>query len=360
MEPTPSPFAIRLFLGSLFILFLSIILFAKRGCSPQTLDETIRKEMSGKSQTLSSGQIEQVKSVFWKTLGKWFLIFIAVLCGVTGLSLYGIKKRVERKVEALILEQFQEPRIKNIMKSVAKNQAKEIIENNLNPEIAKANLSITKKTNLFNKDITQLKSNYDSQLKALKTEVDYIKQRNTLLKLGDLAIATGDAFSFDKLNDLITDKNETNDEFKTIARSEVFRIKSHFALMTRIKGVDPRWEDPKTKKYVEINDIPTEILIKGLNDSKQWQNRAKLAEYLQHRKEKGVPDALLRAIKKDLHLEVREKAMKSFERVTGFESLDVFNHGPAKVWWNKNKKNIENNLKELQTLESYYLKNKDI
>ena len=37
VEPTPLSFAVLLFLGSLFILFLSIILFAKRGSSPQTL-----------------------------------------------------------------------------------------------------------------------------------------------------------------------------------------------------------------------------------------------------------------------------------------------------------------------------------
>ncbi len=36
MEPTPPPFVIRLYSGSLYSLFLSIILFAKRGCSPQT------------------------------------------------------------------------------------------------------------------------------------------------------------------------------------------------------------------------------------------------------------------------------------------------------------------------------------
>ena len=37
VETTPLPFVIQLFSGSLFILFLSIILFAKQGCSPQTL-----------------------------------------------------------------------------------------------------------------------------------------------------------------------------------------------------------------------------------------------------------------------------------------------------------------------------------
>ncbi len=39
MEPTPPSFVIRLFSGSLFTLFLSIVLFAKRGCSPQTLGD---------------------------------------------------------------------------------------------------------------------------------------------------------------------------------------------------------------------------------------------------------------------------------------------------------------------------------
>jgi len=37
VEPTPLPFAIQLFFDSLFTLSLSIILFAIRGCSPQTL-----------------------------------------------------------------------------------------------------------------------------------------------------------------------------------------------------------------------------------------------------------------------------------------------------------------------------------
>ena len=35
VEPTPMSFVIRLFLGFLFILSLSILLFAKLGCSPQ-------------------------------------------------------------------------------------------------------------------------------------------------------------------------------------------------------------------------------------------------------------------------------------------------------------------------------------
>jgi len=39
VEPTHSSFVIQLFLGSLIIFFLYYILFAIRGCSPQTLCE---------------------------------------------------------------------------------------------------------------------------------------------------------------------------------------------------------------------------------------------------------------------------------------------------------------------------------
>lgn len=314
--------------------------------------------MSKKPQTLSSEQIKHVKTIFWKTLGKWFLIFIAVLTGITGFSLYKIKTLVEKKVEILILEQFKEPKINNTMKEVAENQAKIIIENNLNPKIEKATLSISEKTNIFNKNLNQLKDNYDSQLKTLKTEVSYIKQRNDLFKLGDTAIAYGVATALDKLNNLYIDPDETNEELKTIAISEILRIKSYFALMTRIKGVKLQWVNPKTKNIVTIDNFPTEKLIGILSKHENWKFRAKCAEHLRSRKEKGVPDALLNAIKSDPHLEVRKTAMDSFEHITGFKSSDVFAYTPASEWWDKNKENIYGNLKEQQTMEMYYKKNK--
>ncbi len=47
VEPTPLPFAIQLSLDSFFILFLSIILIAKRGSSPQTLGAYERRKYEG-------------------------------------------------------------------------------------------------------------------------------------------------------------------------------------------------------------------------------------------------------------------------------------------------------------------------
>ena len=130
--------------------------------------------------------------------------------------------------------------------------------------------------------------------------------------------------------------------------------------MTRIKGVKPQWIDPKTKNNITIDNLPTERLIAALSIQENWKIRAKCAEHLKSRKEKGVHEALLNSIKNDAHLEVRKKAMDSFQRVTGFKSSDVFDYAPALKWWDKNKENIYENLKEQQTIEMYYKKNNKI
>ena len=45
VEPTPPSFVIRLSLGSLFILYLSSIVFAKLGCSPQSFGFKIHLDL---------------------------------------------------------------------------------------------------------------------------------------------------------------------------------------------------------------------------------------------------------------------------------------------------------------------------
>ncbi|MBW2168556.1 MAG: hypothetical protein JRG69_04705, partial [Deltaproteobacteria bacterium] len=75
--------------------------------------------MTGKPQTLSKGQREEVVKILRKQVVTWVLIVIAVLTGVTGLSLWGIKSRLEKKLEVLVAKQFEEPRIKAIVSDVA-------------------------------------------------------------------------------------------------------------------------------------------------------------------------------------------------------------------------------------------------
>ena len=249
-----------------------------------------------------------------------------------------------------IKEKFAEPKINQTLTEVEQNQAKQIIENNLNPAIQKANSSISEKIESFDKGLQEFKNKYDSQLKILAEEVEYLKKRNELLKLGDVAIATGDAAPFGELENIYN--SVTADNINTLALSEVFRVKNHFATMTRIKGIKVKYIEPRTGKEFIENEIPTEALIQGLKETEPWQYRARIAELIKNRKEKKVPEALLGAIKNDKKLEVRKKAMDSFEAVTGFTSRDVFKYKPAEEWWNQNKRDVEKELKELQTTEA--------
>lgn len=250
---------------------------------------------------------------------------------------------------------FAEPKITNTLNEVAENQAQKIIENNLNPAIQKATSFVNQKIESFQKDLQEFNKKYDSELEKLVKEVDYIKNRNNVLKLGDEAIATGDAASFEKLKNIY--ESSTDNDIKMIALSEIFRIKNNFATMTRIKGIEVKYTDSKSGKEFIEKDIPTEALIQGLKEAQPWQYRARIAELLKEKKEKQVPEALLNALKNDDNLEVRKKAMDSFEAITNFKSRDVFNYDLAKEWWEKNKKNAEKDLKDLQTIEETIKKN---
>jgi hypothetical protein len=266
-----------------------------------------------------------------------------------------VKHKSEEFVTNSITVKFAEPQISQTLNDVAENQAQKIIRKTLNPSIQKATTSINHKIESFDKDLQEFKKEYDSELRTLSKEVEYLKNRNIVLKLGDKSIATGNSTSFEELENIYN--KSTDHDIKMVALSEALRIKNHFATMTRIKGVSISYTHGATqKKFIEKN-IPTEALIIQLKKDKKWQSRARIAVLLKDRKEKQVPDALLDAIKNDKKLEVRKEALRSFEAITGFTSRDVFKNNPATEWWVIFKKDIEKDLKELQTIEEAIKKN---
>ena len=139
----------------------------------------------------------------------------------------------------------------------------------------------------------------------------------------------------------------------------IFQVKEHFATMTRIKGITVKYTEPNTGKEFIEDKIPTEALLQGLKNAKPWQYRARIVDLIKNRKEKTVPEALLSTIKDDTKLEIRKKAMDSFESITGYTSKDIFNYEPAAKWWQQNKAQVESELKDLQTIEMKLEENKN-
>jgi len=103
--------------------------------------------MAGKPQTLSSGQQDEVISILRSQILKWTLIAIAIFTGITGLSVWGIKTKVENKVETLVAKQFEEPRIKEIVKGVAANRADTLMSEQIRPEVEKFKIEIATRLN---------------------------------------------------------------------------------------------------------------------------------------------------------------------------------------------------------------------
>ena len=92
--------------------------------------------MVGQPQKLRKGQEEAVSRILRNKLLTWTVIGFTILAGITGLSLWGIKERVETKMEKLVAKQFKEPRIQKVVRQVAADRASTLLAEQVNPEVA--------------------------------------------------------------------------------------------------------------------------------------------------------------------------------------------------------------------------------
>jgi hypothetical protein len=269
-----------------------------------------------------------VSSILWRK----FLAFGAVFTLLFGGSMWGIYLRTQRIVIGRVTEQFNEPRIQKILQEVASNEAKSIIENTLNPEIAKMNELIANSRNEIESEITGVKQetkyfedyiegtklSFSKEYATLADEIKFLKQRNILTSLADEAISQGIANPYEELQIL-----PVGEQLQNAKLSEVLRVKNYYATMTRIKGVSIVASEPDGRKTKD-DEISTQILLKDLANNENWQIRAKAAQLLKNRKEEIVSESLLKAAKSDPRLDVRKLALDSFAIINDVTLPDVF------------------------------------
>ena len=271
------------------------------------------------------------KKLSGRIFGSWCVLTIISVATIY----FSIINSTEKFMTEQITQKFDDPEINRTLTMVAENEAKKLIEDRLTPAIKEANQTIGEKLASFEESLQEFKDTYNLELKRLTIEVDFLKNRNEILKLSDDAIANRDAVSFEKLEKLMISSKDEN--IRLSALSELLRVKNFISAGTSIKGVDITYRDPNTGSILNNDKIPTSELISDLMKNESGQERAKIVQLLNKRKEKQVPEVLLNAIKNDNDLEVRKEAMNSFESITGFKSTDVFMYEPAKQWWDENK-----------------------
>jgi len=166
--------------------------------------------MAGKPQTLSEGQKKEVVRLFWKKFFTSMLIFFAILGGITGLSLWEIKQRVEAKMEELVAKQFEEPQIQEVVRKVAAERASALMTEQIMPEVTKF------------KD--EIKKNQEEYFKVLIESKEQQEKQAEIISLNLLAIAAvnGDKDAFFKLNSLTRDANSKYYSFAVQLTTKVY------------------------------------------------------------------------------------------------------------------------------------------
>jgi len=205
--------------------------------------------------------------------------------------------------------------------------------------------TFTKRQNMLSEDVDKIKT-------ELTAEVKRLKERNEIIALEDNAISNGDTASYEELKRrLLLFKNITykssNDskyvkELFDATLSSILRVKSFYISGTRVKTLEIYYLKTKDIKLMN-NKIPTEHLIKYLLKHSDWQWRTKAAGLLRARKEKGVPDALLKGMG-DARLDVRRASIKSFVALTGHDNPDALDYDKLIEWWNEHKEEWEQKL----------------
>jgi len=306
--------------------------------------EIKKNKISKKEKQEILNQIKcEVKSEILKWAKKWgsiVLVVVGILAFIgISVSLFSIYNQVtdnsSKFITELINKQFSMPNVESTLKNVAEKEAKTIITEHVQPEIEK----VKEEVNSFELFLKDFQKKYDAELTKITQEVYFISKRNEIIKIGDRAINHGDRDAFNQLMELVnTEKND----FKEMARAELFKVKKFYILLCRFKTTDILYTDSEGN-IMKNEQVPTNLLIEHLLNADEWKVRVRAAFCLKTKKEKEAIDALAISINNDKILDVVKESLISFERLTGYDNPDVLDGSFAIQWWEKNQSEFQFN-----------------
>jgi hypothetical protein len=172
-------------------------------------------------------------------------------------------------------------------------------------------------------------------LKEVRAELEQQKIRNRLTKFADEAISTGSRYAFRELERHID--NPDNSVTKDACNAEIIRVESHYITARRYRS----YSVPMAKLFPgkKESELTFDDLVQLLSSaSSHWEFRAWAARQMGDMPGNAdVPEALVRAMKGESDLCVVQEALRSFEKLTGYQPPGVFDTTVAVDWWNENK-----------------------
>ena len=175
----------------------------------------------------------------------------------------------------------------------------------------------------------------------VRAELEQQKARNKLTKLADEAISTGSRYAFRELERHI--ENPDNASTKDACNAEIIRVESHYITARRYRSYSiPMAKLFPGKKESELTFDDLQGVLSS--SSSHWEFRAWAAQQMGDLPGNAdVPEALVRAMRLESDLCVVQEALRSFEKLTGYQPPGVFNTAVADDWWSENKERYAKN-----------------
>ena len=179
---------------------------AQHGLSADQKEDVIRV-LSG-----DTGKSKISKIIGGKLLA-WGLISLAILTGITGLSLVGIYNKVNTNMENLVARQFELPQIKKIVVEAARDRASTLMKEQIQPDVNNFKLEVGQQVQDANeflaKEINKFKGEMKEKIQdvnefvASETEsiqkiLEELQQKNkqvdqSLVKMRDMLLESAEA-----------------------------------------------------------------------------------------------------------------------------------------------------------------------
>ena len=323
-------------------------------------EEQLYKKLIGRLKVYVFGSFSVIGAIS-------FVLMFDSLNSIYNRSVEFLNGRVLEKVE----QQFQQPRIEETVRQVAADQAKTLLSEQIRPQVERLQAETTKSvqniqsitkeleaqykadyanltnnvnaveaqnskanklTNQLSLTVTNLQQRsdqYDRLSKSVQNILDDLNHRKRIADIADRAITKGDRPAFLELNKIA--EVEQNETMKQLAQSEILRIKSFWVSGSATRGTSLQ----KDGKSIKTSDLNTCELISTVKLNPTWQARAVAVAELGGRKNVGVPEAILDAIKTDPNLGVLKDAVIAWGQLTGYMAPDVFGESFIKTWWDE-------------------------
>ena len=204
---------------------------------------------------------------------------------------------------------------------------------------------VNSRLDVLSKNLDQISALSNSSAADVYEELDYLRQRNELISLGDLAIHNADRKSLDKLIS-IREKN-SDPRLQSGAASEILRVKLAYmnGLRRGSQSIPIGQLFPEYDAENEV-DLDTEQLISLLDDLEAMDaHRVRAAYLLADKRNSKAATALVNLVANDSNLDVVREAAMTFSEMTGFRNEDLLDVNSLINWWQKNSDKVLPDLK---------------